>query len=314
MLNSNFRSWGNKKAMQEELKMKTKRNPWQPEEDEQVLDLVAKYGQSWALIASLMKERSGKQIRDRYLNKLRPDINKGEWTEREDDILISLCTKIGHKWSRIATHLPGRTEGQVKNRFYSHIKKRLPKWHTAGIQEQSEEEELYQDDSDFGNKRHYIKKEAMGFGLSEGAKANKKVLCLNSGNVQTNTGFGSFNIKVNTIGQGSRADPTDVISYTGLANMHVKTHYSTVDDAKSPYQLSSTRASSLSQDKDFEESYGKMSKMWTEGAQANANKAKMISFSLLNGNLVSNQKPVVTQQVNKLDLSNGQGKISLNIF
>jgi len=25
----------------------------------------------------------------------------------------------------IATHLPGRTEGQVKNRFYSHIKKRL---------------------------------------------------------------------------------------------------------------------------------------------------------------------------------------------
>jgi len=38
---------------------------------------------------------------------------------------VTLIKEIGHRWSLIANHLPGRTEGQVKNRFYSHIKKRI---------------------------------------------------------------------------------------------------------------------------------------------------------------------------------------------
>jgi hypothetical protein len=33
--------------------------------------------------------------------------------------------QVGNRWSLIASHLPTRTEGQVKNRFYSCIKKRL---------------------------------------------------------------------------------------------------------------------------------------------------------------------------------------------
>jgi hypothetical protein len=59
------------------------------------------------------------------LNKLRPNIRCGDWSQREDDILVSLCKEIGNRWSLIATHLPGRTEAQVKNRYYSCIKKRL---------------------------------------------------------------------------------------------------------------------------------------------------------------------------------------------
>jgi len=71
-----------------------------------------------------MEGRTGKQIRDRYLNKLRPNIKCGDWSPAEDAKLVSLCKEIGHRWSAIATYLPGRTEAQVKNRFYSHIKKR----------------------------------------------------------------------------------------------------------------------------------------------------------------------------------------------
>jgi len=102
-----------------------RRRAWQPHEDAKVIELVSKYGQSWALIASMMQGRTGKQIRDRYLNKLKPNIKKGDWTEEEDQLLIKLYEQMGHKWSKISTFLPGRTEGMVKNRFHSHIKKRL---------------------------------------------------------------------------------------------------------------------------------------------------------------------------------------------
>jgi len=101
------------------------RNPWTPKEDAQLMELMKKYGQSWAMISSVMEGRTGKQVRDRYLNKLRPNIKCGDWSPQEDELVVSLCKEIGHRWSLIANHLPGRTEGQVKNRFYSHIKKRL---------------------------------------------------------------------------------------------------------------------------------------------------------------------------------------------
>lgn len=113
-----------KKEAKEE-KGKGKRNPWQPHEDAKVLELVAKYGQSWAVVASMMEGRTGKQIRDRFLNKLKSNIRRGDWTPEEDKLLLTLYYQLGHKWSKIATYLPGRTEGQVKNRFYSHIKKRI---------------------------------------------------------------------------------------------------------------------------------------------------------------------------------------------
>jgi len=89
------------------------------------MELMKKYGQSWAMVSSMMDGRTGKQVRDRYLNKLRPNIKLGDWSAQEDELIVTLIKEIGHRWSLIANHLPGRTEGQVKNRFYSHIKKRI---------------------------------------------------------------------------------------------------------------------------------------------------------------------------------------------
>jgi hypothetical protein len=114
---------GAKKVMRK--KHNKARNPWTPQEDVQLMDLMKKHGQSWAMISAVMTGRTGKQIRDRYLNKLRPNIKCGDWSAEEDDLMIKLLKEIGNRWSLIATHLPGRTEGQVKNRYYSSIKKRL---------------------------------------------------------------------------------------------------------------------------------------------------------------------------------------------
>jgi hypothetical protein len=111
---------------------KRARNPWTPKEDQKLMELMKKYGQSWAMISSVMEGRTGKQVRDRYLNKLRPNIKCGDWSAEEDELLIRLLNQVGNRWSAIATHLPGRTEGQVKNRYYSSIKKRI-----AGSQSQT---------------------------------------------------------------------------------------------------------------------------------------------------------------------------------
>ena len=100
-----------------------KRKFWLPSEDSQLIELVNLYGEKWSQIASMMQGRTGKQIRDRYINSLKPGIRQEAWTKKEDDLLLKLYKKIGNKWSRIAWYLKGRTENQVKNRFRTYFKK-----------------------------------------------------------------------------------------------------------------------------------------------------------------------------------------------
>jgi len=104
---------------------KGKKNPWQPAEDEKVMELIGQFGQSWAQIANALGNRTGKQVRDRYLNYLRPDIKGEDFTQQEEQLLLSLYYQFGHRWSKIASYLQGRTECQVKNWYYTHIKKRI---------------------------------------------------------------------------------------------------------------------------------------------------------------------------------------------
>ena len=104
------------------------RKNWTVEEDNLLKELVVKYGQNWQLISNNMKSvgnRTGKQVRERYLNKLDPKISREPFSEEEDKIIFEQYTKIGKKWSEISKHLHGRPENTVKNRYYSHIKRKL---------------------------------------------------------------------------------------------------------------------------------------------------------------------------------------------
>ena len=49
---------------------------------------------------------------------------RSRFTLAEDQKIINMIQKIGQNWRDIAKALPGRTEGMVKNRFYSHIKRK----------------------------------------------------------------------------------------------------------------------------------------------------------------------------------------------
>ena len=72
-----------------------------------------------------MPWRTGKQIRDRYLNILDDRLNKNKFTKDEDDKIIELYEKFGNSWSKIAKYLIGRTGDMVKNRFYSTLGKTI---------------------------------------------------------------------------------------------------------------------------------------------------------------------------------------------
>jgi len=98
---------------------------WKKEEDLKIIDLVTIYGKSWSKISKILGSRNGKQIRDRFINVLDPEIRKGKFTEDEDNKLIALFKQHGPKWATIARYYPKRTADMIKNRFHSSIKKKI---------------------------------------------------------------------------------------------------------------------------------------------------------------------------------------------
>ncbi|CAK81542.1 unnamed protein product (macronuclear) [Paramecium tetraurelia] len=97
---------------------------WTLEEDEQLKELVQKFGKKWSKICTVMDWRTGKQVRERYLNQLQGTINQDKWTEEEDKLILKLYRKFGTKWSYISSFLKGRPENMVKNRYYANLKRR----------------------------------------------------------------------------------------------------------------------------------------------------------------------------------------------
>lgn len=102
---------------------RNKRRGWSHSEDAELLRLIDIHGKKWTDVARLMNGRNGKQVRDRYVNVLMPNIKKKNWTIAEDQLIVSLYAEFGPKWTKIAEHMDGRPEVQVKNRFYTCLKK-----------------------------------------------------------------------------------------------------------------------------------------------------------------------------------------------
>ncbi|KAG5051447.1 hypothetical protein JHK87_003645 [Glycine soja] len=108
-------------------KVGLKKGPWTPEEDKKLVAYVEEHGPgNWRSVpAKAGLERCGKSCRLRWINYLKPDIKRGNFSMEEDHTIIQLHALLGNKWSIIAAHLPNRTDNEIKNYWNTNIKKRL---------------------------------------------------------------------------------------------------------------------------------------------------------------------------------------------
>ncbi|KAJ1297504.1 hypothetical protein BS78_01G381400 [Paspalum vaginatum] len=102
-------------------KVGLKRGRWTAEEDETLANYIAEHGEgSWRSLpknAGLL--RCGKSCRLRWINYLRADVKRGNISKEEEDVIIKLHATLGN------SHLPGRTDNEIKNYWNSHLSRQI---------------------------------------------------------------------------------------------------------------------------------------------------------------------------------------------
>ncbi|QCD95474.1 transcription factor MYB33-like isoform X2 [Vigna unguiculata] len=103
-----------------------KKGPWTAAEDVILVDYVNKHGEgNWNAVQKYSGlSRCGKSCRLRWANHLRPNLKKGAFTAEEEQMIAELHAKMGNKWARMAAHLPGRTDNEIKNYWNTRMKRR----------------------------------------------------------------------------------------------------------------------------------------------------------------------------------------------
>ncbi|KAI9094243.1 hypothetical protein K1719_026825 [Acacia pycnantha] len=109
-----------------EAEQNMKKGPWTAAEDAILEEYVNKYGEgNWNSVQkNCGLRRCGKSCRLRWANHLRPNLKKGAFSQEEEHIIVQLHAKLGNKWARMASLLPGRTDNEIKNFWNTRTKRR----------------------------------------------------------------------------------------------------------------------------------------------------------------------------------------------
>lgn len=109
---------------QTDSQQKTSRQKFTHEEDQRLVELVAIHGtHAWKKIAQIMKTRTTRQCRERYINYLSPNLTNGPWSPQEDAFLIQKVKEMGPRWSKIVKFFPTRSDVNIKNRYALFVSK-----------------------------------------------------------------------------------------------------------------------------------------------------------------------------------------------
>jgi hypothetical protein len=99
------------------------RGSWNQHEDELLIQAVSQLGTSkWMDVAKLVPSRTSKQCRERWFNRLSPNLKRDPFELWEDQMIVERQMQLGNRWSLIAQSLPGRSPGAVKNRWYAGLR------------------------------------------------------------------------------------------------------------------------------------------------------------------------------------------------
>jgi hypothetical protein len=101
----------------------THRRPFGTAEDAVIMKaMLAGPFEPWDAISRRLPGRTARQCRERWANYLSPAIRSDPWTPEEDRILIEKINEMGFSWSSIAHSFNGRSDNDIKNRWYSHLR------------------------------------------------------------------------------------------------------------------------------------------------------------------------------------------------
>ncbi|MED6165365.1 hypothetical protein PIB30_098890 [Stylosanthes scabra] len=177
-------------------KMGLKKGPWTPEEDQILINYINTNGHNnWRALpkqAGLL--RCGKSCRLRWINYLRPDIKRGNFTSEEEETIIKLHEMLGNRWSAIAARLPGRTDNEIKNVWHTHLKKRLPAQHNNNTKKKKNLEITKKSNKKSSKQRQEKEKqeEEVEHIKTEGSPMSPTTQCSSSGSINNKNG-GSMN-------------------------------------------------------------------------------------------------------------------------
>jgi hypothetical protein len=97
-----------------------KRIHFTPDEDKNIIHLVSIYGtDKWKIIAGFIKNKTPRQCRERFRNYLSPNIQNLPWCAEEISHLLRLVQLHGTKWNILTSYFPGRSQTDIKNKWYS---------------------------------------------------------------------------------------------------------------------------------------------------------------------------------------------------
>ncbi|KAK8718185.1 hypothetical protein V6N13_045428 [Hibiscus sabdariffa] len=112
-------------TLQNEQETDIRKGQWTEEEDSLLQAYVTLHGEGhWNSVARFSGlKRTGKSCRLRWLNYLRPETRRGNISLEEQLLILELHSRLGNRWSKIAQHLPGRTDNEIKNYWRTRVQK-----------------------------------------------------------------------------------------------------------------------------------------------------------------------------------------------
>ncbi|KAF0694451.1 Aste57867_14684 [Aphanomyces stellatus] len=113
-----------------------KSNPrrWSKAEDESLRLAVERSGErNWKAIADQVVGRNHTQCLQRWTKVLKPGLIKGHWTPEEDGKLRALVAEGRKNWGQVASHIPGRTSKQCRERWCNHLDPNINKGYDTAL-------------------------------------------------------------------------------------------------------------------------------------------------------------------------------------